>query len=153
MFHYITLHCITLHYTALQYITLHYVIFHHITLRTQCNEIDLRDFCMDETRLGHTRERREEIGAVLDDILQTLSVTAKQAELPRGRLHWFESFAFGRVANGAVKTLGNLSLKKSKKVHLSDHEVRDLQFLWERFFFRPTPSRLLSGRSTGLSLP
>ena len=111
-------------------------------------EIDLRDFCMGEARLGHTRERREEIGAVLDDILQSSSVTTKQAESLRGRLHWFESFAFGRVANGAVKTLGDLSLRRSKKVQLRDHEVRDLRFLRERVLQAPplklTPTSLLA---------
>ena len=98
--------------------------------------------------MGHTRERREEIGAVLDDILHSSSVTTKQAESLRGRLHWFESFAFGRVAKGAVKTLGDLSLRRTKKVQLRDHEVRDLLFLKERVLQAPplklTPTSLLA---------
>ena len=107
-------------------------------------EIDLRDLCMGEARLGHTRERREEIGAVLDDILQSSSVTTKQAESLRGRLHWFESFAFGRMANGAVKTLGDLPLRRSKKVQLRDHEVRDLRFLRERVLQAPPATQSVS---------
>jgi len=103
---------------------------------------------MGEARLGHTRERREEIGAVLDDILHSSSVTTKQAESLRGRLHWFESFAFGRVAKGAVKTLGDLSLRRTKKVQRRDHEVRDLRFLKERVLQAPplklTPTSLLA---------
>ena len=66
---------------------------------------------------------------MLDDILSGSSLTAKQAESLRGRLHWFESFAYGRVANGAVRTLGNLALRGSKNITLSPREVRDLRFL------------------------
>ena len=46
-------------------------------------ELDLRDFCRAEARIGHTSERREEIGAVLDAILRASCVTAKQAVSPR----------------------------------------------------------------------
>jgi hypothetical protein len=111
-------------------------------------EIDLQEFCKSEVRLGHTSERRDEIGAVLDDILSGSSLTAKQAESLRGRLHWFESFAYGRVANGAVRTLGNLALRGSKNITLSSREVRDLRFLRERVLLAPplrlTPTCLLS---------
>ena len=81
-------------------------------------ELDLHDFCESEVRLGHTPERRDEIGAVLDEVIAASGVTAKQVESLRGRLHWFESFAFGRVANGAVKTLGNLSMRGTRQVDL-----------------------------------
>jgi hypothetical protein len=111
-------------------------------------ELDLRDFCRAEARIGHTSERREEIGAVLDDILRASCVTAKQAESLRGRLHWFESFAFGRVANGAVKTLGDLSLRGLKQIVLRPREIRDLCFLRDRVLQAPplklTPTCLMS---------
>ena len=111
-------------------------------------ELDLRDFCRAEARIGHTSERREEIGAVLDDILRASCVTAKQAESLRGRLHWFESFAFGRVANGAVKTLGDLSLRGLKQIVLRPGEIRDLCFLRDRVLQAPplklTPTCLMS---------
>ena len=111
-------------------------------------EIDLHNFGRGEVLIGHTAERREEIGAVLDEILKASSVTAKQAESLRGRLHWFESFAFGRVANSAVRTLGALSLKGLRRVNLQHHEIRDLRFLKERVLQAPplklTPTCLLS---------
>ena len=72
-------------------------------------KIDLKDFGSRLVLLGHTQDRREELSVVLKDILQSKCITAKQAESMRGRLDWFESFAFGRVANGAVKILGGPS--------------------------------------------
>ncbi len=47
--------------------------------------------------IGHTDSRREEINMVLSEILSLEFLTSKQAESIRGRLHWQESFAFGRV--------------------------------------------------------
>ena len=67
---------------------------------------------------------------MLDDILQSSSVTTKQAESLRGRLHWFESFAFGRVANGAVKTLGDLSLRRSKKRRYNSETMKSGIFVF-----------------------
>ena len=60
-------------------------------------EIDLENFESGIVRLGHTKERRDELSSVRQDILKERCVTAKQAEFMRSRLHWFESFAFGRV--------------------------------------------------------
>jgi len=111
-------------------------------------ELDLHKFCELEVRLGHTPERRDEIGAVLDEVIAASRVTVKQAESLRGRLHWFESFAFGRVANGAVKTLGDLSMRGTRQVDLKPREIRDLRFLRERVLQAPplqlTPTCLLS---------
>lgn len=100
-------------------------------------ELDLHDFCESEVRLGHTPERRDEIGAVLDEVIAASGVTAKQVESLRGRLHWFESFAFGRVANGAVKTLGNLSMRGTRQVDLKPREIKDLRSLRERVLQAP----------------
>eukprot|EP00435_Cladocopium_sp_Y103_P000018 s3918_g1.t1 len=111
-------------------------------------EINLTEFREKTVRLGHTKERREELSSVLEDILKEKCITAKQAESMRGRLHWFESFAFGRVANGAVKVLGDLALSGKRKVELSASEVASLRFLCKRVLAAPplviTPSCLLS---------
>ena len=111
-------------------------------------EIDLKDFGSDLVRLGHTNERREELSTVLRDILQSNCITAKQAESMRGRLHWSESFAFGRVANSAVKILGDLSLCGRRKIDLSASDVAALTFLCDRVLTAPplviTPSCLLA---------
>ena len=51
-------------------------------------EVDLSDFSDGEVRTGHTQDRKVEIGAILEDILQARAVTANQAESLRGRMHW-----------------------------------------------------------------
>ena len=95
-------------------------------------EVDLTEFSNGEVRIGHIQDRKDEIGAVLGDILGEQLVTAKQAESLRGRMHWFESFAFGRVANGAVRILGDLSLRGNRKVQLGQKDILALRFLKER---------------------
>ena len=95
-------------------------------------EIDVEGFRGGVVRIGHTRERQIELKAVLEDILQQGSVSAKQAESLRGRMHWFESFAFGRVANGAVKELGNLANRTERTVLLGPLEKKNLEFLMRR---------------------
>ena len=108
-------------------------------------EVDLTEFSNGEVRIGHTQDRRDEIGAVLGDVLKAQSVTAKQAESLRGRMHWFESFAFG---NGAVKILGDLSLRGAKNVRLGPKDIKALRFLKERVLMAPplnlTPTCLLT---------
>ena len=63
-------------------------------------------------------------------------------------MHWFESFAFGRVANGAVKILGDLSLRGAKNVRLGQKDIAALVFLKERVLMAPplkiTPTCLLT---------
>ena len=111
-------------------------------------EIDLQTFGAGVVQLGHTKERREELSLVLQEILKEKSITSKQAESMRGRLHWFESFAFGRVANSAVKVLGELALSGRKRITLSETDMTALSFLCERVLTAPplaiTPACLQS---------
>eukprot|EP00435_Cladocopium_sp_Y103_P036636 s3745_g9.t1 len=118
------------------------------TFKTLGVAIDLEKFNEGCVTVGHTADRREEIGRVLGEILATGSVTAKQAESLRGRLHWFESFAFGRVANRAVKAVGDISLRGSKHVSLNPTDLDSLRFLKDRVLQAPplkiTPACLRS---------
>lgn len=111
-------------------------------------EMDLTKFGDGLVRLGHTKERREELNMVLQGILREGVVSAKQVESIRGRLHWFESFDFGRVANSAVKILGELALGGRNRVTLAQAETSALKFLCERVLVAPplsiTPSCLQS---------
>ena len=66
---------------------------------------------------------------VLKEILTCGYVSSKQSESLRGRLHWFETF--GRIANNAIKVLGDLAVRKKRNV-LSQSERRLLNFLMER---------------------
>ncbi|CAJ1430111.1 unnamed protein product [Effrenium voratum] len=100
--------------------------------RTLGVEVDLDLFSKGQVSLGHTCERRLELQEVLKDILDCGYVSSKQSESLRGRLHWFESFAFGRIANNAIKVLGNLAVKENKRNVLNASERLALTFLMER---------------------
>ena len=65
-------------------------------------------------------------------------ISCKQAESIPGRLHWFESFAFGRVGNQANKTLGVFLVGwESKNVSLSQSVRVVLTFLKDRVLVAP----------------
>ena len=109
-------------------------------------EVNLEDFTFGTVQLGHTDDCREELHRALTEILDAGSVSAKMAESLRGRLHWFKSFAFGRVANRAVKAIGGISLRGSRIVSLSVEDVAAIRFLRDRVLAAPpiklTPSSL-----------
>ena len=111
-------------------------------------EIDVSNFSKGSIAIGHTQDRRTELSKVLDEVFSQGVISTKQAESLRGRMRWFESFAFGRVANGAVKALGRLALGGKKNVKLSRVDLRLLSFLKDRVLVAPplviTPSCLLS---------
>ena len=66
--------------------------------------------------LGHTESRKAALQHMLSDVLAKGSIDAKLAESLRGRMQWFETFAQGRVANSAVKKLGDLVFAGRRKV-------------------------------------
>jgi len=82
--------------------------------------------------IGHTEERREELKSVLQEVLENKTVEPKQAERLRGRMQWFEGYAFGRVAQFSLKVLGDLSPKKQKTVRVADHKLRATELLVKR---------------------
>lgn len=96
--------------------------------------------------ISHTEERVQELSSLLAEFLDTGAITAKQAESLRGRMHWFESFAFGRVANQAIAQLGEFSKKERKKIFLTEDDKELLSFLKDRVLTAPpllvTPSTL-----------
>ena len=106
-------------------------------IKTLGLQIDLNNFASGQVLVGHTDSRRSEINVILSDILEAGIISSKQAESIRGRLHWFESFAFGRVGNQAIKTLGGLVNSEMKSISIS-HSVREaLFFLKERVLVAP----------------
>ncbi len=98
--------------------------------------------------IAHTSERCKELQETLGEILKAGVVSPKLALSLRGRMHWFESFTFGRVANGAVKVLGDISSRRGREVTLSNWEISLIRFLMERVVVAPplkiTPSCLKS---------
>ena len=59
--------------------------------------------------IGHTESRIKELSDCIQAILDAGSINQKDAERLRGRMQWFESFAFGRVAYQPMKILSKLS--------------------------------------------
>ena len=87
--------------------------------------------------LGHTERRKEELQHMLSDVLAKGSIDAKLAESLRGCMQWFETFAQGRVANSAVKKLGDLAFTGRRKVQLSDKDRSSLLFLLDQVLNAP----------------
>ena len=82
--------------------------------------------------VGHTAERRQELCEALEAILKAKCVEPKQAERLRGRMQWFEGYAFGRIAQHSLKTLGELALRQQRVVTLTESEVSAISFLLSR---------------------
>ena len=82
--------------------------------------------------IGHTAERREELRNALNEILQNKKLEPKQAERLRGRMQWFEGYAFGRVAQHSLRILGDIALRKQRVVQLESHELCAIEFLAKR---------------------
>ena len=79
--------------------------------------------------IGHTTERRQELCESLEAVLETERIEPKQAERLRGRMQWFEGYAFGRIAQHSLKVLSELSLRQQRNVKLNETELSAIHFL------------------------
>ena len=100
-------------------------------------EVVLDNFKGGVVEISHTSERCRELQDTLGEILKAGVVSPKLALSLWGRMHWFESFTFGRVANGAVKVLGDISSRRGREVTLTNWEVSSIRFLMERVVVAP----------------
>ena len=66
---------------------------------------DLREIDSGVVTIRHTDSRKAEILGTLGQILEEGCLSAKQAEVLRGRLHWFNSYLFGRAPYDALHRL------------------------------------------------
>ena len=55
--------------------------------------------CDKQFSVSHTEERKAELKACLQDVLDRGELQNKEAERIRGRMLFFECFVYGRVAN------------------------------------------------------
>ncbi|CAJ1388792.1 unnamed protein product, partial [Effrenium voratum] len=83
-------------------------------------------------RIFHTPDRREELADEIEDILQKGQLTAKEAERLRGRMVWFESFVWGRLANYALKQIRMAFEGSKSKVEIGQNLARHFKDLRER---------------------
>ena len=87
--------------------------------------------------LGHTESRVQELKAVLEGFLNSGVMTSKDAERLRGRLQWFESFAGGRVAQQALRTISGLVSDSRVQRTLRSPELNAIKFLRNRVLSAP----------------
>ena len=85
-----------------------------------------------QVHIGHTPERREELLEFLDSILVSGWLDYKTCERLRGRMVFFEGFAFGRVSCTALRTICNSCKNASGKVQISTRVEFCLKWLADR---------------------
>ena len=95
-------------------------------------EVNTESFQQGYILVGHTDSRREELHSQLDVALKADTMTSKDAERMRGRMIFFEGYAFGRVANSAVKALGRLCNSPEPGAKFSTTMRTTLEFLQQR---------------------
>ena len=100
-------------------------------------QVDLQESSSHRAYVGYTASRVEELSALLDDILKAGRIDAKHAESLRGRMLWFETYAFGRVGNSAVEKLGDLAYLGVKDVSLKSSDLAAIKFLRDRVLGAP----------------
>ena len=95
---------------------------------------DLSQFDEGVVYIRHTPERREELLAKINNILSQDSLSPKEAESFKGRIQWFESYLFGRIANLSIYRIGKRAQLRGAKVkNKLDEELRSsLLFLRDR---------------------
>ena len=99
--------------------------------------VDLSKAQEKEVHIGHTDDRKEELKKKIDDILSAGNMDHKDAERLRGRMVFFESFAYGRIANAAVKNLGRFCTEKDGKRDLDNSIRYSLLVLRDRVLSAP----------------
>lgn len=85
----------------------------------------------------HTDARRDELDETLSKHLDSNSLTQKEAESLRGRLIWFESFLFGRIANLSLHEIGKRATCLGTSHLLTPPLKRALEFFRSRVLQGP----------------
>lgn len=73
----------------------------------------------------------------MSQFLKLGKVTPKEAERLRGRLQWFETFAAGRVAQKALRSISSLTSRDRSSYFLSCKEKSALEYLLNRVLSAP----------------
>ena len=72
--------------------------------------IDLSEFSAGIVRIGHTESRRQELLSQIEMHLEQNCLKPKDAERLRGRLQWYDTFLFGRIANYSMSVIGKRAI-------------------------------------------
>ncbi|CAL1169250.1 unnamed protein product [Cladocopium goreaui] len=84
-----------------------------------------------KVRIGHTDSRRQELLAQIESHLDQNCLKPKDAERLRGRLQWYDTFLFGRIANYSMSVISKRATSCSLVGSLDPQLQRALQFLKE----------------------
>ena len=82
--------------------------------------------------VSHTSERRSELADALGNVLEKNEIDSKQAERLRGRMIFFEGFAYGRTANAALKSFGKACTGPRTTAVLDSELKQAILFLQDR---------------------
>ena len=85
----------------------------------------------------HTDSRRAELDESLSRHLAEDSLTSKEAESLRGRLIWFDSLLFGRIANLSLHEIGKRATDMGHQHKLTSGLKRSLEFFRDRIVNGP----------------
>ena len=99
--------------------------------------LDLSRFKDGTVAFTHAESRRAELDETLSNHLKTNSMTSKEAESLRGRLIWFYSFLFGRVANPSLHEIGKRATNVGHQCALGPDLKRALVFFRDRIVNGP----------------
>ena len=83
-------------------------------------------------KVNRTEERRAELRETIQCILKRNSLSGKEAERLGGRMVFFEGYAFGRVANHAVRSLSRRCSYNARVVELGPEMKANPNFLHSR---------------------
>ena len=95
-------------------------------------EVDLSGGSAGKVLIGHTEERRTELCNFIDGILESGSLSQKTFERLRGRMVFFEGFAFGRVSSSSVRLLARECDRQPVQCRLSPQMRHALLWLRSR---------------------
>ena len=85
----------------------------------------------------HTDARRAELDETLSRHSAENRLTSKEAESLRGRLIWFDSFLFGRIANLSLHEIGKRATDIGHQHKLTPGLRRSLEFFKDRIVNGP----------------
>ena len=95
-------------------------------------QVDLSAADRKVARVGHTTERREELAQTVKDHLNKGELSARHAEQLRGRMVFFEGFAFGRTTNQALKQVSLRAESSGDQCKIDDTLRRALEIILVR---------------------
>ena len=95
-------------------------------------QVDASKAPQTEISVGHTVERKLELGQAFDDTLTAGKLGTKLAERLRGRVVFYECFAAGRATNFLLKKFGSLSKSQRLVEDLTSVECELIAALKQR---------------------